>query len=62
MLNDIVQYCGSQEELMTTFKTLQKALIERAMEGELAYHLGFIKNMKDLIQITTGMGMDKRRS
>jgi hypothetical protein len=37
-LNDIVQYCGSQEELITTFKTLQKALIEKAMEGELAYH------------------------
>ena len=37
-LNDLVQYCGSQEELMNTFKTLQKALIEKAMDGELAYH------------------------
>lgn len=43
-LNDLVQYCGSQEELMATFKTLQKALIERAMDGELAYHLGYKKH------------------
>lgn len=43
-LNDIVQYCGSQEELMTTFKTLQKALIEKALDGELAYHLGYKKS------------------
>ena len=28
-LNDLVQYCGSQEELIYTFKNLQKALIER---------------------------------
>lgn len=45
-LNDIVQYCGSQEELMSTFKTLQKALIEKAMEGELAYHLGYHKHAR----------------
>jgi len=43
-LNDLVQYCGSQEELMATFKNLQKALIEKAMEGELAYHLGYQKH------------------
>ncbi|MDR1289198.1 MAG: hypothetical protein LBJ77_02285 [Holosporales bacterium] len=36
-LNDIVQYCGSQEELMTTFKTLQKALIEKAKETEIPH-------------------------
>lgn len=43
-LNDLVQYCGSQEELIDTFKNLQKALIEKAMEGELAYHLGYKKH------------------
>lgn len=43
-LNDIVQYCGSQEDLISTFKTLQKALIEKALEGELAYHLGYKKH------------------
>ena len=43
-LSDIAQYCGSQEELMSTFKTLQKALIEKAMDGELAYHLGYKRN------------------
>jgi transposase-like protein len=43
-LSDIVQYCGSQEDLVSTFKVLQKALIEKAMEGELAYHLGYKKH------------------
>jgi putative transposase len=43
-LNDIVQYCGSQEELMKTFKMLQKAMIEKALEGELGYHLGYNKS------------------
>lgn len=43
-LNDIVQYCGSQEDLMITFKNLQKALIEKALDGELAYHLGYQKS------------------
>ncbi len=45
-LNDIVQFCGSQEELMSTFKSLQKALIEKAMEGELSYHLGYNKHKR----------------
>jgi putative transposase len=45
-LNDIVQYCGSQEELLTTFKTLQKALIEKALDGELAHHLGYKKSKR----------------
>lgn len=43
-LEDIVQYCGSQDDLMATFKTLQKALLERALEGELGYHLGYRKS------------------
>ena len=43
-LKDLVQYCGSQEELMATFRNLQKALIERAMEGELSHHLGYSKH------------------
>ena len=43
-LSDIVQYCGSQEDLVSTFKDLQKALIEKALEGELAYHLGYKKH------------------
>jgi transposase-like protein len=43
-LSDIVQYCGSQEDLVSTFKVLQKALIEKALEGELAYHLGYKKH------------------
>jgi putative transposase len=59
-LNDIVQYCGSQEELMTTFKTLQKALIERAMEGELAYHLGYNKHERfDTNNNRNGYGQKK---
>jgi putative transposase len=45
-LNDIVQYCGSQEELMHTFKILQKAMIEKALEGELGYHLGYHKGAR----------------
>lgn len=43
-LNDIVQYCSTQEQLTATFKTLQKALIEKALDGELAYHLGYNKS------------------
>ena len=43
-LSYIVQYCGSQEDLLSTFKVLQKAFIEKAMEGELAYHLGYKKH------------------
>jgi putative transposase len=43
-LSDIVQYCVSQEDLLSTFKDLQKALVERAMEGELAHHLGYKKH------------------
>ncbi|OJV16081.1 MAG: IS256 family transposase [Alphaproteobacteria bacterium 33-17] len=43
-LADIVQYCGSQEELMSTFKLLQKAMLEKALEGELGYHLGYDKS------------------
>jgi putative transposase len=43
-LEDIVQYCGSQDDLMATFKTLQKALLERALEGELGHHLGYRKS------------------
>jgi len=43
-LSDIVQYCGSQQELMQTFKILQKAMIEKALEGELGYHLGYNKS------------------
>jgi len=29
---------------MATFKTLQKALLERALEGELGHHLGYRKS------------------
>jgi len=43
-LQDIVQYCGSEDELMDTFRNLQKALLEKALEGELGYHLGYRKN------------------
>ena len=43
-LQDIVQYCGTQEDLMKTFKNLQKALVEKALEGELSHHLGYTKN------------------
>ena len=32
-MSDIAQYCGSQEELMSTFKTLQKALIENKISS-----------------------------
>ena len=39
-LSDIVQYCTSQEDLLSTFKVLQRVLIEKALEGELSYHLG----------------------
>lgn len=45
-LSDIVQYCGSQEELISTFKTLQRALIEKALEGELTHHLGYKKSQR----------------
>jgi transposase-like protein len=49
-LSDLVQYCGSQEDLVCTFKDLQKALIEKAMEGELAYHLGYKKHERSDIE------------
>jgi putative transposase len=59
-LSDIVQYCSTQEDLMKTFKDLQKALIEKALEGELSYHLGYKKNAtSDETNYRNGYGQKK---
>jgi putative transposase len=44
---DIVQYCGSEESLLAAFKSLRKAAIESALEGELGHHLGYCKNERN---------------
>ena len=44
---DIVPYCGSEESLLAAFKSLRKAAIESALEGELGHHLGYCKNERN---------------
>lgn len=46
-ITDIVQYCGSEESLLAAFKSLRKAPIESALEGELGHHLGYCKNERN---------------
>lgn len=46
-ITDIVQYCGSEESLLAAFKSLKKAAIESALEGELGHHLGYCKNERN---------------
>jgi len=45
-ITDLVQHCRTQEDLIETFKNLKKAIIEKALDGELNYHLGYNKNQR----------------
>lgn len=45
-LSDLVSHCKSQEDLINTFKKLQKAIIEKVLEGELDHHLGYDKHAR----------------
>lgn len=50
MLADLVQHCKTQEDLVETFKKLKKAIIEKALDGELGYHLGYNKNERSEVE------------
>lgn len=45
-LSDIMQHYESPEQFAEFFASLKKAVIERALEGELDYHLGYNKHQR----------------